>query len=346
MTVLHSKRFISESSAIGHCRVLGERTLRVCQSFNFLLQQDNSLITVREKTQHNFDFAMKDGTLMIRNGNVLFLGPGGSGKTHTLAAILDEAPPSIRESTPCAKQTVRTIAECKVGVKGVHFVRLKDTKYSDMLGFSANQMQTPPQPILSEVTQAPAQSTPQGTAPEQPNPPTTSSSSVVAHDESSSTDVRSTSDTRIKKRPCGFQLELLRRMQALPKASDDLNLRDLFNMRDSGGQPSFHEVLPVFVKNTTFGSITVKLNERLDARPKVEYYTNGRPVGKPFDSPFTHMQTYQHCMRVLQSTCDSKTCPKVVFIGTHKDLEHEDPRRRSTREESQAQGYHSSADEG
>ena len=95
------------------------------------------------------------------------------------------------------------------------------------------------------------------------------------------------------------------------------------NMRDSGGQPSFHEVLPVFVKNTTFGIITVKLNERLDARPKVEYYTNGEPVGKPFDSPFTHMQTYQHCMRVLQSTCDRDTCPKVVFIGTHKDLEHE-----------------------
>ena len=260
---------------------------------------------------------------MIRNGNVFFLGPGGSGKTHTLAAILNEAPPSIRESTPCAKQTVRTIAECKVGVKDVHFVRLKDTKYSDMLGFSANQMPTPPQPILSEATQAPAQATPQGTAPEQPNPPTTSSPSVVARDESSSTDVRSTSDTRIKKRPCGFQLELLRQMQALQKASDDLNLRDLFNMRESGGQPSFHEVLPVFVKNTTFGIITVKLNERLDARPKVEYYTNGKPVGKPFDSPFTHMQTYQHCMRVLQSTCDSKTCPKVVFIGTHKDLEHE-----------------------
>ena len=28
-------------------------------------------------------------------------------------------------------------------------------------------------------------------------------------------------------------------------------------------------------------------------------------------------------MRVLQSTCEHGTCPKIVFIGTHKDLEHE-----------------------
>ena len=87
----------------------------------------------------------------------------------------------------------------------------------------------------------------------------------------------------------------------------------------------FHEVLPLFVKNTTFGVLTVKLNERLDSYPMVDYYSNGKPVGEPFPSPFTHLQTFRHCMRVLQSTCSKGTCPKLVFIGTHKDLEQECP---------------------
>jgi hypothetical protein len=85
----------------------------------------------------------------------------------------------------------------------------------------------------------------------------------------------------------------------------------------------FHEVLPLFVKNTTFGVLTVKLNERLDSYPMVDYYSNGKPVGEPFPSPFTHLQTFRHCMRVLQSTCSKGTCPKLVFIATHKDLEQE-----------------------
>ena len=124
-------------------------------------------------------------------------------------------------------------------------------------------------------------------------------------------------------------------MQAVPKSSEHLNDKDLMDMRDSGGQPSFHEVLPVFVKNTTFGVLTVKLNESLDAYPLVEYYTNGSPVGEPFNSPFTHLQTFHHCMRVLQSTCDHKSCPKVVFVGTHKDLEHECKPKESRKQKNQ-----------
>jgi hypothetical protein len=97
----------------------------------------------------------------------------------------------------------------------------------------------------------------------------------------------------------------------------------MIDMGDSGGQPMYHEILPVFVSNTMFGMLTVKLNEPLDSHPLVEYYTNGEHIGKPFKSPFTHLQTFRHCMRVLQSTCESVKCPKIAFIGMHKDLEHE-----------------------
>ena len=54
-----------------------------------------------EITQKNFDTAIKDGELWMRNGSALLLGPGGSGKTHTLAAFLEEESPSIRQHSLC-----------------------------------------------------------------------------------------------------------------------------------------------------------------------------------------------------------------------------------------------------
>ena len=87
----------------------------------------------------------------------------------------------------------------------------------------------------------------------------------------------------------------------------------------------FHEVLPVFIQNTMLGILTVKLNEPLDSFPLVEFYARGECVGESFNSPFTHLDTLHHCMRVIRSTCDCNTCPKIVFVGTHKDLQHECP---------------------
>ena len=81
----------------------------------------------------------------------------------------------------------------------------------------------------------------------------------------------------------------------------------------------------MFTHNTMIGMLTVKLNESLDSHPIVEYYINGEHIGESFESPFTHLQTFHHCMRVIQSTCECHACPKIAFVGTHKDLEHECP---------------------
>ena len=266
---------------------------------------------------------------MIRNGGVFFLGPGGSGKTHTLHSLLEEDPPSIRQSTPCAKRTVRTVAQCKVGVKDIHFVRIKDDQYSDMLSTTAKQLQ-PQQPITSTTTPPPAQPRPQETASEETDSASSLASCLDSQETDSPTIKREALDSSTEKKQekprshhSGFEGELLRRMQLVPKRSESLIDKDLIDMKDSGGQPMFHEVLPLFVKNTTFGVLTVKLNERLDSYPMVDYYSNGKPVGKPFPSPFTHLETFRHCMRVLQSTCSRDTCPKLVFIGTHKDCQQE-----------------------
>ena len=284
-----------------------------------ILEELLSYFTVSERTRLNFEAAMKDGAIWIRNGSTFFLGPGGSGKTHTLCALLEENPPVIRESTACAKKPIRAIAQFKVGVSGTaHFIRISDDHYSEMLANSAEYFSTVPMSIAPiEASQILSTKVPV-TLPSGP------SSSLEVPESSSEKAAKETcSQDQLPIVKFGLKRELQCRMQAKSKRSEQLHNKDLMDVKDSGGQPMFHEVLPAFVTNTMFGILTVKLNESLDSRPLVEYYINGSRIGEPFKSPFTHLQTFRHCLRVLQSTCKPDTCPKIIFVGTHKDLEHE-----------------------
>ena len=263
---------------------------------------------------------MMEGEVSLRNGSALLLGVGGSGKTHVLAAFLKEDSPSIRESTPCAKKPVRAIAHCKAGVRDNDFVRITDDHYSDMLVATAEKL---PQATTSVAVAKPSAKpeakdglTSLASSSSSSQKETMRQSSIVKVDASRREETWSV--RRAMKR------QYLSRMQAGAKKSD-LNDKDLLDVEDTGGQPMFHEVLPVFIQNTMFGMLTVKLNEPLDFFPLVEFYTNGERIGEPFNSPFTHLDTLRHCMRVIRSTCDRNTCPKIAFVGTHKDLEHECP---------------------
>ena len=257
--------------------------------------------------------------MSLRNGSALLLGVGGSGKTHVLAAFLKEDPPSIRESTPCAKKPVRAIAHCKAGVSDDHFVRITDDHYSDMLVATAEKL---PQSTNSTATTEPS------TKSEAKDDLNSSSSSSQKLKETTRQSLAvKEGASRREETWCvrrAMKRQYLSRMQAGAKKSD-LNNKDLLDVEDTGGQPMFHEVLPVFIQNTMFGMLTVKLNEPLDSFPLVEFYTSGDRIGEPFNSPFTHFETFHHCMRVIRSTCDRDTCPKIAFVGTHKDLEYECP---------------------
>ena len=275
---------------------------------------------------------MKEGEIGFRSGNSFMMGAGGSGKTHTLHAILKEKPPPVRQSTSCVKNPVRAVAQCKVGVSKktageTNFTRITDHQYSDMLCESAKHLLQPhtgkrlPQSHTSQQQL-------RGKA-------VVARHGILAGNFTFLSPVKRTkhvsaSSKVMQLEHSGLESELVVRMHAGSKAAPPLDDQDMIDMGDSGGQPMYHEILPVFVSNTMFGMLTVKLNEPLDSHPLVEYYTNGKPIGKPFKSPFTHLQTFRHCMRVLQST--SAKCPKIVFIGTHKDLEHECKENRAEKE--------------
>ena len=261
---------------------------------------------------------MNEAEVYLRNGSALLLGVGGSGKRHFLAAFLKEDSPLMRESTSCAKIPVRAVAHCKARVFDDHFVRVTDDHYSDMLVTTA--MYSTPCTYSETVV----------------NPPPAEAERALYNIYSSPGEKEMTMQSlavkvdasRRDKTMCvhrAMKRQYLSRMQAGVKFEVDLNNKELLDINETGGQPMFHEVLPVFIQNTILVVLIVKLNEPLDSFPIVEYYGRGERIGEPFSSPLTHLDTLRHCMRVIVSTCDRSTYPKIAFVGTHKDLQHECP---------------------
>ena len=51
--------------------------------------------TISARSQQIFDEAMKHGHVESRNIKALIFGAAGTGKSHTLALIMDEEPPKV-----------------------------------------------------------------------------------------------------------------------------------------------------------------------------------------------------------------------------------------------------------
>ena len=106
---------------------------------------------------------------------------------------------------------------------------------------------------------------------------------------------------------------------------------------DSGGQPQFHEILPIFLRRLYFYVFVFRLCDDLSSRPQVEYYVDGKLVGQSFTSSQTIEQLLQHCARTMHSHRSSPgsegECPQIMIIGTHLDQEK---RSSETREQKNA----------
>ena len=250
------------------------------------------------------------------------MGCGGSGKSASLHAILKEKPPLVRNSTPCAKKPIRTVAQYKISVSDITadkplFVRITDEQFSDMLSTSARciaKSHTRPATKHTKfATSVSDQSLELGMSQmslhsEEP--------SLVARVPSSSSSKSESQASNLE----GFSRELLVRMNAGSEFSLSLDNIELLDFKDSAGQPMFHEVLPIFVDNTMIGFIVIKLNESLGSYPMVVYFTNGELIGKPFPSPFSNMDIIRYCIKAAHSTREKDKCLKLAFIGTHLDL--------------------------
>ena len=285
-----------------------------------------------------FDEAMTHGYVEARDIKALIFGAAGTGKTHTIALLMDEEPPVKHRSTPCATRPIRVD---KIEEEGGKWVRVTRDQLSQTVADTSTMLPRKPSTAKKAMSSATSSSTqiPVKTSklkavfkkmkerikgssaasipPEKMSTPTTKPCTVsTSHEKVSSVSTSSAED------------ELLRRIEMSPygRRAKKAFKRDRITLIDTGGQPQFHEVLPMFMRDTSASMFTIKLDDSLDDHPLIEYYDDSGHLVGSYRSPFTNQQILMRCMRVIQSQASQSQeglCPTPIFVGTHKDLEQQ-----------------------
>ena len=264
---------------------------------------------------------MTHGYVEARDIKALIFGAAGTGKTHTIALLMDEEPPVKRCSTPCATRPIRVD---KIEEEGGKWVRVTRDQLSQTVADTSTMLTQKPSTTKKAMSSEPAH-TPVGTS-----KPKTASKPKSASASSATT---ATSTHHKKVSTSSAEDELLRRIEMSPygRRAKKAFKRDRITLIDTGGQPQFHEVFPMFMRDTSASMFTMKLNESLDEHPLIEFYDDkGHLVGS-CRSTFTNQQILMRCMRVIQSQASQSPeglCPTPIFVGTHMDLEHQCPEPR------------------
>ena len=87
---------------------------------------------------------------------------------------------------------------------------------------------------------------------------------------------------------------------------------------DSGGQPHFHNLLPLFIQGISAALFVLRLCKGLDEHPMNEYYKDGELVNKPYPATLTTLNNFKYLVRSIYSRSEDGKLG-LVCIGTHLD---------------------------
>ena len=280
---------------------------------------------------------MRHGRVKSKVTKVLVTGVAGSGKTCTKHVLIDEPPPPVRKSTACAETPLR-LRLMKVGIRqeDVKWERRGAKKMVNYLAATIKahkvlraRKSKARLPSDGHATGQPGPSTPQSSASTlqheaRPDVATQESSQSSASRESragSSTPVSPQSSVGESALDTSVTEDELVRLIDQSVGSELLHEIEWVQFVDSGGQRQFLEVYPAFHRRTSVWIFVLKLSERLDQHPTVEYYDrDGKLVGKPYTAAHTNKETLLYSIRSLRS---HGSAPKILIVGTHKDKERE-----------------------
>ena len=258
---------------------------------------------------------------------MILYGPAGSGKTCFRNLLVGVPPPPVRVSTPLAVRP--TALYCyEVGDGELRNLSLKERKdyLSRAIRAQAPKLQPPVDisspPLIDTGANIKAANEASNTAPLQEErvastATETSSSANVASGESKEQEV-----TMLESITTDEELVALIEQSSCSKP---IASYDMFQITDSGGQPQFHEMLPIFLRGVSYYVFVFKLSDELGSHPTVELYDEeGKLVGIPYTSAHSNEQLLQHCIQALQSHKSSKVDgenARILILGTHKDEE-------------------------
>ena len=91
-------------------------------------------------------------------------------------------------------------------------------------------------------------------------------------------------------------------------------------LSDCGGQPQYHELLPLFVRHISAALCVLRLPDQLDKVQAVEYYSKNQRLGVTQQSQLSAKDTIRCLVNTIQSFSTEGQKPNIILVGTHRDL--------------------------
>ena len=283
------------------------------------------------------------------NDKMLLYGSAGVGKTCTMKIVAGEKPPVVRNSTPVATKPVmmyqlqmikgkwrkyisqdrmKFCARISKTTLGREIIKaMKKAKIAEMVHRAKHQEVDgggEQKTSIAASSQQPTRDSTQQNEDPTPKPKASSRSSVdrdvlqVIHD---------------------VLDEMFQLIDECPETEEPLTFIHKLLVSDCGGQPQFHEILPIFLRRMSLIIFVFKLSESFSNRPMIEYYEDGKALGTPYESHHTTEQLIKEGLQSLHTHRSSKgagkdgEAPRIVMVGTHKDEESKCDESRETKDQ-------------
>ena len=309
-----------------------------------------ALESLSKRSQRLLSEALKAGYVRVITLVCIILGLPGVGKTLLKNLLLSKppVPPALRSSTPCAEAPIRIEVQTVSGTR----VRNKQGKWKEvdndgMLDVVASMIlsvepdQTKP---LGPNRSSEAQATPSKQKPRKSggvfskimnwitkrNEKEVATKRVTPQEKSvavASVQIASPGSLEACQKAMKKIMEkLVERINKLrsgeqsasPISSLPVTIWVYFT--DSGGQPQYHELLPLFVRSISSAICVTRLTDKLDEVQVVDYYQDGKKVGASQHSQLSAKDTIRCLVNTIQSYSTQKEPPKIIMVGTHLDL--------------------------
>ena len=255
-----------------------------------------------------FNEAMERGFVTSKDLVIVLVGIAGSGKSSFKRVALNLPPEEIRVSTPLAEAAIRNISISRATLGDSDSIEWEEVDSDKLLEMVADAIKVLPQEQMENPLKSAASPSSSGT-------PETTATKMKARDQNASQHSEVDEDLDFKDDPL------------LQKIMKSKGSRRLFGVQwvyiiDTGGQPQFLQLLPAFIKNISACVCLLRLDQKLDDKPLVQYFdASGKQVGKAFSSEQTNLQVIESCMRTIHSKCslNSDKAPSCFIVGSYFD---------------------------
>ena len=259
---------------------------------------------------------------------MVMFGIAGSGKTCALTVMLGDNPPDITSSTPLMKRPVEVLF-MDVDKKLHWKIKTLQEVNDSIAEIIRSRMPKQAAEALVDITSpsSPSQQ-PSHTTADQPMPEVTTTTASAAAREPPKKKPTGTVQSEVEGsldsvlQSTDMDEEFVSLINTSPPSSEPiLRLRQILVL-DSGGQPHFHELIPVFLNGASDFVYVFKVHESLDIRSMIRYFKEGKLVFQ-FQASQTNEETLKQCTRAMTSlTAKNKDIPlpRLLFLATHPDM--------------------------